>query len=178
MKARSQPPQRKRPLPTGPRQRLALWLRRRALGWKMSLHSPYQPLLFGHRLTRTEVGIAGELLAARWLAKHGRKVLKCNHDGIFGGELDIVARHGDVLTFVEVKTRTQTDHGRPADAVNAEKRQLIRQGALAWLRLLGNPKISFRFDIVEVILLPGHKPAIHVIENAFTLPDYLLAGRA
>ncbi|MEN3940596.1 YraN family protein [Prosthecobacter sp. SYSU 5D2] len=177
MKAESQAPQRKRPLPAGRRQRLALWLRRRALAWKVRLHSPYEPMLFGHRLTRAEVGIAGELLAAKWLGRHGRKVLKCNHDGVFGGELDIVARHGEVLTFVEVKTRTQTAHGRPADAVNAEKRQLIRQGALAWLRLLGNPKIAFRFDIVEVLLIPGEKPAIHVIENAFTLPDYLLTGR-
>lgn len=177
MKTAGHAPQRKRPLPAGRRQRIALWLRRRALAWKVRLHSPYEPMLFGHRLTRTEVGIAGELLAAKWLTRNGRKVLKCNHDGVFGGELDIVARHGQVLTFVEVKTRTQTAHGRPADAVNAEKRQLIRQGALAWLRLLGNPKISFRFDIVEVLLIPDQKPAIHVIENAFTLPDYLLAGR-
>ena len=161
----------------GARRKLLPWLRRRALAWHVRLGRRYVPLLFGHRLTRTEVGIVGELLAARWLRRHGRKVLKCNQDGLFGGELDIVARHGEVLTFVEVKTRTQTAHGRPADAVNAEKRQLIRQGALAWLRLLGNPKISFRFDIVEVLLIPGEKPAIHVIENAFTLPDSLLTGR-
>ncbi len=121
--------------------------------------------------------MAGEILAAQWLRLHGRKILQRNHDSLFGGELDIVARHGQVLTFVEVKTRTQTSHGRPADAVNPKKRQLIQQGAVDWLRLLGKPRLTFRFDIVEVILKAGEPPRLNLIENAFTLPDAALTGR-
>ncbi|TDU72971.1 uncharacterized protein (TIGR00252 family) [Prosthecobacter fusiformis] len=161
----------------GIRRRLLPWLRRRSLGWHVRLRSPYQPILFGHRLTYAEVGIAGEILAAKWLRRRGRKILQRNHDSLFGGELDIVARHGQVLTFVEVKTRSHTSLGRPADAVNAEKRRLLQRGALAWLRLLKNPKVAYRFDIVEVVLTPGQVPAINVIENAFTMPDAVLAGR-
>ena len=63
------------------------------------------------------------------------------------------------------------DYGRPADAVNAAKRKLIIQGARAWLRLLDNPDIAYRFDIVEVIAAPGQKPVCGVIEGAFTLPE-------
>jgi putative endonuclease len=91
--------------------------------------------------------------------------------------VDIVARHGDVLTFVEVKTRTSSAFGRPADAVTPDKQRLIQRGALAWLRLLGNPKIKFRFDILEVLLIPGELPRLHIIENAFQMPDASTAGR-
>jgi len=61
-----------------------------------------------------------------------------------------VARHGDTLTFVEVKTRRSGAYGRPADAVTADKQRLIVRGAQDWLRLLGNPRITLRFDIAEV----------------------------
>lgn len=161
----------------GMRRRFYPWLRRGALGWQVSLHRRFQPLLLGHPMSRVEIGIAGELLAAQWLRMHGRKILQRNHRSLFGGELDIVARHGAVLTFVEVKTRTQTAHGRPADAVNPKKRQLIQQGAADWLRLLGKPRLSFRFDIVEVILQPGEQPRLNLIESAFTMPDPVLSGR-
>jgi putative endonuclease len=131
----------------------------------------------GGPVSRGEIGEAGELLAARWLSRNGRKVLYRNYRGPHRGEVDIVCRHGDVLAFVEVKTRTRADHGRPADAVNAEKRHLIQRGAQEWMRLLGNPKIKFRFDIAEVVLTENEKPRIGVIENAFHLPDGSLLGR-
>lgn len=159
------------------RHRWLPWLRRQVLARRGALQTPFQPRLFGRPLTRTEIGIAGETLAARWLRKQGRKVLQRNHGSLFGGELDIVARHGEVLTFVEVKTRTQTAHGRPADAVNEEKRRLIRNGAQSWLKMLGQPKITYRFDVVEVLLIPGERPRIHVIENAFGMPASSLSGR-
>lgn len=162
--------------------RAVAWWRRLCLNRHVTLRRPYQDRLFGHRLTRSEVGIAGEKLAAQWLRRHGRKILLCNHDSRFGGELDIVARHGTVLTFIEVKTRTiHAAHAsvtRPADAVDEEKRRLICNGALSWLRLLGNPKnVPVRFDIAEVMLTPGERPRVHLIENAFSLPDSVMVGR-
>lgn len=148
----------------------ALWLR----AWRRARH---QPRLAGRRLSRAEIGAFGEVVAARWLARHGRKVLYCNFRGVNDGEVDIVARHRDVLTFVEVKTRTSTARGRPADAVGGDKQRLIQRGALDWLRLLGRPRLKMRFDIAEVLLTEGEPPKVNVIENAFQLPDHSMAGR-
>jgi putative endonuclease len=133
--------------------------------------------LLGIRLSRAETGLLGELLAARHLQERGRTILRRNHRGPHRGEVDIVARHGEVLTFVEVKTRTSSAFGRPADAVTADKQRLIQRGALDWLRLLGNPRIAIRFDIAEVLLIDGEVPRVNLIENAFTLPDSSMAGR-
>ena len=91
-----------------------------------------------------------------------------------GGEVDVTCRHGQTLVFVEVKTRAGTDHGRPADAVNATKQRQIIRGAQAWLRMLDNPEIPYRFDIVEVIAEPGKPPVCSVIQNAFTIPEHFI----
>lgn len=133
--------------------------------------------LLGVPLSRPEIGLLGEHLAAKHLRRLGRRVLYRNYKGLHRGEVDIVARHGKTLTFVEVKTRTSTAFGRPADAVTEDKQRLIQRGALDWLRLLGNPRIQLRFDILEVILIAGEPPRLNIIENAFTLPDGSLAGR-
>jgi hypothetical protein len=61
--------------------------------------------------------------------------------------------------------------------VNLEKQLLIQRGALDWLRLLGNPRITIRFDIAEVLLIDGEEPKVNLIENAFGLPDSSMAGR-
>lgn len=163
------------------------WLRRRATGavrvrhavlwlraWPLRL---FRQRLAGRRMARGEIGRMGELITARWLAFHGRRVLYRNYRGVNRGEVDIVARHGDVLCFIEVKTRTSTAFGRPADAVGPEKQRLIQRGALDWLRLLGHPRIKFRFDIAEVVLTEGELPQVHLIENAFQLPASSMAGR-
>ncbi|MBV6498999.1 MAG: hypothetical protein CJBNEKGG_01230 [Prosthecobacter sp.] len=141
------------------------------------LYRRFSLRLLGIRLSRAETGLLGELLAARHLQEKGRRILRRNHRGPNRGEVDIVARHGDVLTFVEVKTRTSAAFGRPADAVTADKQRLIQRGALDWLRLLGNPRIAIRFDIAEVLLVDGEVPRVNLIENAFTLPDSSMAGR-
>ena len=70
-----------------------------------------------------------------------------------------------------MKTRTREDFGRPLEAVNREKRNRIARGALAWLRLLGDPDILFRFDVVEVIIAEGAEPRLEILKNAFSLPD-------
>ncbi len=148
----------------------ALWLRARPL-------ITFSRRLAGRPMSRGEIGRMGELVAARWLASEGRRILRRNYRGVNRGEVDIVARHRDVLTFVEVKARTSTAFGRPADAVGPDKQRLIQRGAQDWLRLLGHPRIKFRFDIAEVVLIEGELPRVHVIENAFQLPDSSMAGR-
>ncbi|MDQ3623660.1 MAG: YraN family protein [Verrucomicrobiota bacterium] len=117
------------------------------------------------------LGRRGERLAARYLRRRRYKILYRNFRGPRGGEVDLVCRDKscDTLVFVEVKTRRSRDFGDPASAVNTEKRQLIARGALAWLRLLGNPELYFRFDIVEVVV-NDREVSVNVIKDAFQLP--------
>ena len=100
----------------------------------------------------------------------GYKVLYRNYRAPKGGEVDLVCRDGDTLVFVEVKTRSSAAFGAPAEAVTRDKQRLIARGALAWLKLLKNPDIPFRFDIVEV-RTQGKKAEATVIRNAFGLPE-------
>src|SRR5215469_4428546 len=97
-------------------------------------------------------GARGETLACRYLKRNGYKILFRNFRGRSGGEVDVVCRDNDTLVFVEVKTRGREDFGRPFEAVDRAKQKRISRGALAWLRMLENPDILFRFDVVEVIL--------------------------
>ena len=115
----------------------------------------------GERVSKDDVGRMGEVLAAKHLRSVGYKVLRRNFRAVDGGEVDIVCRDVDVLAFVEVKTRTSLDYGRPIDAVTMDKRFLIARGAFEWLRLLGRPggSINYRFDVVEVLLTDGQPPS-------------------
>src|SRR6478752_495562 len=113
------------------------------------------------------LGTRGENLACQFLRKNGYKILYRNFRGRSGGEIDLVCRDGDTLVFVEVKTRTDEDFGRPFDAVGREKQKRISRGGLAWLRLLDNPEILFRFDVVEVVIAPEAKPRLELLRNAF-----------
>ena len=117
------------------------------------------------------LGRAGENLAVQHLRKNGHKILFRNFRAPHGGEVDIVCRdkrHNE-LVFVEVKTRTFEDFGRPLDAVDRKKRRLILRGAMTWLRMLDMPDIVFRFDVVEVVI--SSSTQVRHIEDAFRLPD-------
>ena len=117
------------------------------------------------------LGTKGENLACRFLRRNGYKILYRNFRGRTGGEIDIVCRERDTLVFVEVKSRTREDFGRPLDAVDRNKQKRISRGGLAWLRLLDDPDILFRFDVVEVIIAEGKQPRVELIRNAFALPE-------
>jgi putative endonuclease len=121
---------------------------------------------------RIELGRRGEKLAARYLRAHGYKVLYRNFRAPKGGEVDIVCREkkSATLAFVEVKTRSSTEFGTPAYGVTADQQHRISRGALAWLRMLDNPDIIFRFDIVEV-LVEKSGVTISLIRDAFQLSD-------
>ncbi len=117
------------------------------------------------------LGIRGEKLACRFLRRNGYKVLQRNFRGRSGGEIDIVCRDKDTLVFVEVKTRTREDFGRPFDAVGRDKQKRISKGGLAWLRLLDDPDVLFRFDVVEVVICAGDAPRFELLQNAFPLVE-------
>ena len=114
-------------------------------------------------------GVRGEKLACQFLRNHGYKILYRNFRDRTGGEIDVVCRDGDTLVFVEVKTRGGEDFGRPVEAVDRQKQLRVSKGGLAWLRLLDNPDIVFRFDVVEVLLPNEQNPRLELIQNAFEL---------
>ena len=108
-------------------------------------------------------------MAGRFLRSHGYKILYRNFRAHGGGEIDIVCRDGDTLVFVEVKTRGDETFGRPIEAVDQQKQMRVSKRGLAWLRLLDNPDIVFRFDVVEILLPEEGEPHFELIQNAFEL---------
>lgn len=114
-------------------------------------------------------GRLGERAARGALRRAGLKVLTTNFRSS-RGEVDLVCRHGDCLVFVEVKTRSREDWTRPAAAVDADKRRRLSQVALDYLRLLNNPPVKIRFDVVEVLLdADGHVAQVRHLPNTFSL---------
>jgi len=122
--------------------------------------------------TKMALGERGEKFAAKYLRRHGYRVL-VRRFKTRAGEIDIVCRHGEWLVFIEVKTRKSDDYGAPSEAVTGDKQRHMSRVALDYLRLLDHPRIRFRFDIVEVIMQDGvRKPAdIRLIQNAFDLSE-------
>ena len=113
-------------------------------------------------------GELGERAAKKHLQQLGLKFLAANFRSAHG-ELDLIFRDGDCLVFAEVKTRSSESWTRPAAAVNARKKKLLSQTALDYLRLLKNPEVKFRFDIVEVLLTDGVVREIRHLPNTFPL---------
>ncbi len=136
-----------------------------------TLLSGWRAQLFRRGPAHLRQGRRGEKLAARFLRRHGYKVLYKNFRGRTGGEIDLICRDRDTLVFVEVKTRASEDFGRPSAAIHAEQRRRISRGALAWLRLLDHPEILFRFDVVEVLLPAGEAPRLELLRDAFGLAE-------
>jgi putative endonuclease len=114
-------------------------------------------------------GARGEKLACRFLRSNGYKILYRNFKSRSGGEIDVVCRDGDTLVFVEVKTRGGEEFGRPIEAVDRQKQLRVSKGGLAWLRLLDNPDVIFRFDVVEVLWPIEGQPQCELIQDAFEL---------
>ncbi len=122
----------------------------------------------GEKLGHIAIGVLGENIACSALRAEGRKILYRNYRGPKGGELDIVARDGEILSFIEVKTRRKRETSRPLDAVNKKKQLLIKRGATAWLNLLEDTDFQWRFDVVEVELIDGKVPEVTIVKEAFT----------
>lgn len=114
------------------------------------------------------IGRLGEAAAKRFLKQRGLRFLVANYRH-GRGEIDLVFRDGAGLVFIEVKSRSSEEWVRPAAAVDSDKRRLLSDTALAYLKELGNPKVSFRFDIVEVLFSEGRVREVRHLANAFSL---------
>jgi putative endonuclease len=117
------------------------------------------------------LGRTGEKMAADYLRRNGFRVLYKNFRSARGGEIDLVCRdrREETLVFVEVKTRTTDAFGPPHAAVTQAQQHRIMRGAKEWLRLLDNPRVPYRFDVVEVLMQPT--PRVNLFRGAFQMPD-------
>ena len=127
------------------------------LQWLWKLLTPETP--------RDAMGDRGENLAARYLRNRGYKIIVRNFRSDVG-EIDIVARDGRTLVFVEVKTRAYDDP-TPEDQVNEAKQHQITKAAKLYLGRYGTPPPPARFDVVAVVWPNGREPLIRHTPHAF-----------
>lgn len=119
---------------------------------------------------RQAIGATGETIAVRELRRRGYRVLARNVR-TRGGELDVVARDGKTLCFVEIKARRSTTFGLPQEAVTREKQRHLIRAAQWYLKAKRLTGVPARFDVVAVLFGPdGGAPQIEVIPNAFEVP--------
>ena len=115
---------------------------------------------------RQKLGKLGEESGCNYLEEHGYQILRKNYRCRLG-EIDIVAKKGDQLVFVEVKTRRNHTYGRPGEAVNFRKQAKLTSVALWYLKEFGWKDASCRFDVLEILVQPDQTIAINHIDNAF-----------
>ncbi len=106
-----------------------------------------------------------ELVASRWLERHGCRILERQFRTAYG-EVDLIYQHGEDLVFGEVKYRASTAYGLPGEAVDARKQQRIRRSALWYCKQLGDLDRPIRFDVIE-LLKQGEQLYIRWLRNAF-----------
>ena len=113
-------------------------------------------------------GLWGEAQVANYLRKRGYKILAHGYRCRFG-EIDLIASKGNLVCFVEVKTRSDTEHGLPREAVTLQKQEKLRKTALFYLSA-NEMEVPARFDVAEVYTDRKHNPfstRIEYLENAF-----------
>jgi len=115
----------------------------------------------------------GEEAAAAAIERAGCRILERNWMARTpgGGELDIVALDGEVLVFVEVKTRTDEELGSPFEAVTRAKRRKLARAASAYIMEMEAGDRDCRFDVVGVIIRPGEGPRCEILRDAFVLGE-------
>ena len=119
--------------------------------------------------TRVALGKIGEDLACRELERRGYAVIARRYRRR-GGELDIVARDGQTLVFVEVKAREGREYGDGGEAVTPRKQRRITMLALDYVARNGLAGCPCRFDVVS-ILFDRSGPTIDVFQSAFDAAD-------
>lgn len=116
-------------------------------------------------MNKRETWVKGEVAAREYLKDKGYQILEENFSGRMG-EIDLIAKEGDTIVFVEVKARENVDFGYPIESITSQKVRKIVLTAKQYLvmrRLMGR---DVRFDVVEVL-----NGEITHTENAFSEKD-------
>jgi putative endonuclease len=116
---------------------------------------------------RMRTGKKGEDIACAYLKRRGYRIVERNYKCPLG-ELDIVARDGDAIVFVEVKSRKSEEFGDPQLAVGLEKQKKVSRISLTYLKEKHLYPCNARFDVVAIKMLPD-EITIELIQNAFEL---------
>lgn len=116
-------------------------------------------------LSNTELGRIGEEMAVAFLRQKGMGILHCNwrYEHL---EIDIIAQDGDMLVFVEVKTRRTAHFGHPEEAVSPQKISRLLNASEAYI-FEKDYQGDSRFDVVSIIMPYGKKPELEYFEDAF-----------
>lgn len=123
--------------------------------------------------SNVERGQAWEEIAARWLEKQGYAIWERNYR-IPGGEIDLVARQGESVVFVEVKARASSQFGAPLEAITAKKRRAMIRAAERYLYERGLlDEWDIRYDVIGILAPKGESPQIEHIEDAFRVEEEL-----
>jgi len=116
------------------------------------------------------VGVRGETYAYWYLRRHGYIIVARNYK-VPGmkGEIDLVGFDGEILAFIEVKTRSRDDEaaGLPEDAVNKAKRRVVSRMARAFLRSTRTAGSIYRFYILAIESRRGRPPVVRLHKDAF-----------
>lgn len=116
---------------------------------------------------RLALGRSAEAIAREYLKKNGYKILEQNFSTSLG-EIDIIARDGAKLVFVEVKSLKELSYGFPQDRVNKAKQNRIIKAALCYVKSRGMKDADCRFDVLAMTFSDDEKPhRIELIKDAF-----------
>ena len=113
-----------------------------------------------------ELGRRGEDAAARFLYRRGYDIVERNWK-CAAGEADIIARDGDAVVFVEVKTRSSVEKGLPSDAVDKRKRERYEKIAALFLADYEAVDVPVRFDVVSLLVIGADRALVRHHINAF-----------
>ncbi|KAB3531403.1 YraN family protein [Alkaliphilus serpentinus] len=114
---------------------------------------------------KKSLGKDGEAFARSYLIREGYHILFNNYRTRFG-EMDIIAKKGNLIVFVEVKTRTSTVYGQPRESINYKKQMNYQRLALHYVQNNPVAEADYRFDVIEIIK-KGEEYSINHIMNAF-----------
>lgn len=120
-------------------------------------------------MDRKKLGRFGEKVAVLYLKEKGFRVIERNFRTKRWGELDVVTIYGDILVFVEVKTRTSKRYGEPYEALNFYKKRSLRRAARYYKLARPETPERLRFDLVSVLVDPFTKKlkSLEHFENIF-----------
>ncbi len=112
------------------------------------------------------LGERGEMIGWDYLVKNGFKILEKNYRCVLG-EIDVVAKKDGRLRFIEIKTRSSHQFGRPEESVHYFKQRKLLQLAQWYLKEKRRSDISISFDVLSISWALPQEPEIRLIENAF-----------
>lgn len=117
-------------------------------------------------MKRRELGIRGEKIARDFLEQNGYKIIETNYR-CPEGEMDIVAQTGDILVFVEVRTKTSWKFGTPEESITLQKMKRLNDVAAHYGQHRENLPSSWRIDVLAIQMEKNGKLSrIELIENA------------